>query len=89
MAGWARCRCSAGCPRWAGSGRGSHRPPAPKAPVVQLPDVLGLLTVTWLATRVPVEVDPVTVTQSPAVTSAAVSFTVLVKAVDEVQLTVT
>lgn len=68
---------------------GKPPPPAPKAPVVQLPDVLGLLTVTWLATRVPVEVDPVTVTQSPAVTSAAVSFTVLVKAVDEVQLTVT
>jgi hypothetical protein len=69
------------------------KPPAlpapPKRPVVQLPDALGLLTVTWLAIRVPVEVDPVTVTQSPAATSAAVSFTVLVKVVDEVQLTVT
>jgi hypothetical protein len=63
--------------------------PAPKRPVVQVPEALGLLTVTWLAARVPVEFDPVTVTQSPDVTSAAVSFTVLVKAVDALQLTVT
>src|SRR5271165_3202786 len=44
------------------------RPPAPNRPVVQLPEVVGLLTVTLLATKLPVAVDPVTVTQSPAAT---------------------
>ena len=57
--------------------------------MVQLPEEVGALTMTVLATRVPVEVDPVTLTQSPAATFAADRVTVLVKAVEPVQLTVT
>lgn len=63
-------------------------PPAPKRPV-QLPDEEGLLTMTVLATNFPVEEDPMTVTQSPAATLAAVRLAVLVKVVAAVQLTVT
>jgi hypothetical protein len=44
---------------------------------------------TVLATSVPVEFDPVTVTQSPAATLAAETDTVLMKLVEDVQLTVT
>ena len=69
---------------------GSHLPPAPpNRPEEQVPDESGLLTLTMLATSVPVELDPVTVTQSPMATLVAATVTVLVKLVDDVQLTVT
>jgi hypothetical protein len=58
-------------------------------PVVQLPEEVGALTVTVFATSVPVEVDPMTVTQSPAARFAADTVTVLLKVVEVVQLTVT
>lgn len=71
-------------------------PPAPPpGPVPGPPDLMhepelsGWLIVTLVATRVPVAVEPLAVTQSPSFTEDAETVTVLVKVVDEDQLTVT
>jgi hypothetical protein len=55
---------------------------------VHFPDVAWLID-TVLAVILPLDDDPLTVTQSPAATEEAETVAVCVKAVEEVQLTVT
>lgn len=64
-------------------------PPRPPKPVVQVPEEDGCLMTTERAVMVPLDVVPVTVTQSPAFIDAAVRVAVLVKVVVGVQSTVT
>lgn len=63
--------------------------PAPTAPFGQAPDVVGWLIVTIVAASRPLELVPLTITQSLGASDEAATLDVLVNAVDGVQLTVT
>ena len=63
--------------------------PRPPKPWVHDPVELGWLTVTAVATMVPLLEEPVAVTQSPTATAEAGTLTVWLNRVEAVQLTVT